>query len=158
MTFIVERRPLTPPEGRRPVLRPLRRATVREGREGDWNVSLWVGSQDEAQEIAELAVHVPLGASLLVRDNLVSTAKDLATKYSTIELGDRVARLAVDQTGSARADGPLRQRMGSLSPEERANFLGRAKTDYRGFYGMAREMFLPVSPETSSSASTTRKR
>jgi hypothetical protein len=31
----------------------------------------------------------------------------LATKYSTIELGDRVARLAVDQTGSARADGPL---------------------------------------------------
>jgi hypothetical protein len=52
VTFIVERRPLTPPEGRRPVLRPLRRATVREGREGDWNVSLWVGSQDEARAIA----------------------------------------------------------------------------------------------------------
>jgi hypothetical protein len=37
----------------------------------------------QAQEFAELAVHVPLGASLLVRENLVSTAKDLATKYST---------------------------------------------------------------------------
>ena len=37
----------------------------------------------QAQEIAERVVHVPLGASLLVRDNFVSTAKDFATKYST---------------------------------------------------------------------------
>jgi hypothetical protein len=52
VTVIVERRPLTPLEGRRPVLRPLRRATVREGREGDWNIALWVEGQDEAQAIA----------------------------------------------------------------------------------------------------------
>jgi hypothetical protein len=38
---------------------------------------------DQAQEIAERAVLVPVGASLLVRDNLVSTVKGLATKYST---------------------------------------------------------------------------
>jgi len=31
----------------------------------------------------------------------------LGTAYATIELSDGVARLAVDQTGSARADGPL---------------------------------------------------
>ena len=31
----------------------------------------------------------------------------LAAKYSTIELSDSMARLAVDQTGSARAEGPL---------------------------------------------------
>jgi hypothetical protein len=38
---------------------------------------------DQAQEIAERAVLVPVGASLLVRDNLVSTVKGLATRYST---------------------------------------------------------------------------
>ena len=31
----------------------------------------------------------------------------LATQYATIELSDSMARLAIDQTGSARADGPL---------------------------------------------------
>jgi hypothetical protein len=30
----------------------------------------------------------------------------LATNYSTIELSDNAARLAIDQTGNARADGP----------------------------------------------------
>jgi len=37
----------------------------------------------QAQEIAERVVHVPLGASLLVRDNVVSTVTDLASKYSS---------------------------------------------------------------------------
>jgi hypothetical protein len=37
----------------------------------------------QVQELAERAVLVPVGASLLVRDNLVSTAKGLATKYRT---------------------------------------------------------------------------
>jgi hypothetical protein len=37
----------------------------------------------QAQEIAERAVLVPVGASLLARDNLVSTVKGLATKYRT---------------------------------------------------------------------------
>src|SRR3984957_870275 len=37
----------------------------------------------QAQEIAERVVFVPLGASLLARDNLVSTVTDLASKYSS---------------------------------------------------------------------------
>jgi hypothetical protein len=38
---------------------------------------------EQAQDIAERAVLVPVGASLLARDNLVSTVKGLATKYRT---------------------------------------------------------------------------
>jgi hypothetical protein len=38
---------------------------------------------EQAQELAERAVLVPVGASLLVRDNLVSTVKGFATRYST---------------------------------------------------------------------------
>jgi hypothetical protein len=37
----------------------------------------------QAQQIAERAVLVPVGASLVARDNLVSTVKGLATKYRT---------------------------------------------------------------------------
>ena len=38
---------------------------------------------EQAQVIAERVVLVPVGASLLARDNLVSTVKGLATKYRT---------------------------------------------------------------------------
>jgi hypothetical protein len=38
---------------------------------------------ENAQMIAERAVLVPVGASLLARDNLVSTVKGLASKYGT---------------------------------------------------------------------------
>ena len=38
---------------------------------------------EQAQVLAERAVLVPVGASLLARDNLVSTVKGLATKYGT---------------------------------------------------------------------------
>ena len=38
---------------------------------------------DQVQLLAERAVLVPVGASLLVRDNLVSTVKGLATRYRT---------------------------------------------------------------------------
>src|SRR4029077_11766294 len=38
---------------------------------------------EQAQQIAERAVLVPVGASLLARDNLVSTVKGLTTKYGT---------------------------------------------------------------------------
>jgi hypothetical protein len=38
---------------------------------------------EQAQQIAERAVLVPVGASLLARDNLVTTVKGLTTKYST---------------------------------------------------------------------------
>jgi hypothetical protein len=37
----------------------------------------------QAQAIAQRAVLVPVGASLLARDNLVSTVRGLATKYRT---------------------------------------------------------------------------
>lgn len=49
---------------------------------------------------------------------------------------------------AASADAALRAEIGKLSPAERAAFMGRAQTDYRGFYGDAKAMFLPVSPET----------
>ena len=38
---------------------------------------------EQAQQIAERAVLVPVGASLVARDNLVSTVKVLSTKYSS---------------------------------------------------------------------------
>ena len=38
---------------------------------------------EQVQQIAERAVLVPVGASLLAGDNLVSTVKGLATKYRT---------------------------------------------------------------------------
>ena len=38
---------------------------------------------EQAQQLAERAVLVPVGASLLARENLVSTVKGLATKYRT---------------------------------------------------------------------------
>jgi hypothetical protein len=37
----------------------------------------------QVQELAERAVLVPVGASLLARENLVSSAKTIATKYRT---------------------------------------------------------------------------
>jgi hypothetical protein len=38
---------------------------------------------EQAQTLAERAVLVPVGASLVARDNLVATVKDLTTKYRT---------------------------------------------------------------------------
>jgi len=38
---------------------------------------------EQAQQLAERAVLVPVGASLVARDNLVSTVKGFATKYRT---------------------------------------------------------------------------
>ena len=58
---------------------------------------------------------------------------------------DLLDRLFAD----ARAtDAPMRAELMRLSPEDRAAFLSRARDYYRGFYGAARGLFLPVSPET----------
>ena len=46
------------------------------------------------------------------------------------------------------ADAPLRAQLSQSSDQERAALMNRAKTDYRGFYELAKDMFLPVSPET----------
>jgi predicted O-methyltransferase YrrM len=45
-------------------------------------------------------------------------------------------------------DGPIQAELAKLSPEARDKFMAGAKTDYRAFYGNARELFLPVSAET----------
>jgi len=46
------------------------------------------------------------------------------------------------------ADTPFRTQIAQSSPAARAELMNRAQTDYRGFYGMAKDLFLPVSPET----------
>jgi predicted O-methyltransferase YrrM len=60
-------------------------------------------------------------------------------------VADLIARLFVEADA---ADGALRAELGARSPEDRAAFMRRAQTDYRGFYGDAKAMFLPVSPST----------
>ena len=54
-------------------------------------------------------------------------------------------------TEASAADGAIRDELARLSAEERAAFMARARTDYRGFYGEAKTLFLPVSPETTLS-------
>jgi len=49
---------------------------------------------------------------------------------------------------AAAADLPLRTQLSQSSAEERAALMQRARTDYRGFYALAKDMYLPVSPET----------
>jgi hypothetical protein len=39
----------------------------------------------QVQHIAERVIMVPVGATLVVRDNIVSTVKGLATKYSSVD-------------------------------------------------------------------------
>jgi len=53
------------------------------------------------------AIHPLDNPSDVVGRMPVDMQRRLGTNYSTIELSDSIARLAVDQTGSARADGPL---------------------------------------------------
>lgn len=48
------------------------------------------------------------------------------------------------------ADRPLQRELASRSPEERAAFMATARTDYRAFYGQAKDMFLAVSPQTGT--------
>ncbi len=54
------------------------------------------------QELAERAVLVPVGASLLARDNLVSTVRGLATKYSTKTSFERELKRYERRGASAR--------------------------------------------------------
>jgi prefoldin subunit 5 len=56
----------------------------------------------QVQQIAERAVLVPVGASLLVRENLVSTVKDLATKYGTRASVERELKRYERRGASAR--------------------------------------------------------
>lgn len=66
---------------------------------------------------------------------------------TTPALASLLRRLFADAEAADRA---LRDEMSRLSPEERAAFMSTANTDYRGFYGRAAEMFLPVSPATGT--------
>ena len=49
---------------------------------------------------------------------------------------------------SEQADRPLMNDLAARSPADRAAFMATAQTDYRAFYGQAKNLFLPVSPET----------
>src|SRR4051812_47667643 len=49
---------------------------------------------------------------------------------------------------AAAADLPLRTQLSQSSAAERDALMERARTDYRGFYALAKDMYLPVSPET----------
>jgi len=46
------------------------------------------------------------------------------------------------------ADARIRTQLAQSSDAERAAFMSRAQTDYRGFYALAKDLFLPVSPNT----------
>ena len=56
----------------------------------------------QAQQIAERAVLVPVGASLVARDNLVSTVKGFATKYRTRASAERELRRYERRGATAR--------------------------------------------------------
>ncbi|MFO0660516.1 MAG: class I SAM-dependent methyltransferase [Polyangiaceae bacterium] len=45
-------------------------------------------------------------------------------------------------------DSKMRERLSQMSPDERDALMAAARTDYRAFYGAAKDMFLPVSRET----------
>lgn len=50
---------------------------------------------------------------------------------------------------AARVDGPMRDRLTAMSPDERAVLLAHARSDWQTFYGTtARDLYLPVSRET----------
>lgn len=60
------------------------------------------------------------------------------------DLADRLFR------ESRESDLKVRELFGALSPEERAKRMSDPNSDYRQFYGRARELYLAVSPETAT--------
>jgi predicted O-methyltransferase YrrM len=57
-----------------------------------------------------------------------------------------LTRLFAEAEASNRT---LRQMSGALPPEERTRRMADPNTDYRQFFGLARELYLAVSPETA---------
>lgn len=57
-----------------------------------------------------------------------------------------LARLFAEATAS---NAKLRERLGTLSPEERMRLMSDPSSDYREFYGRAKDLYLAVSPETA---------
>jgi predicted O-methyltransferase YrrM len=72
----------------------------------------------------------------------------VAASHTTLTTSPVSTLLAALFAESKQTDGAIRSDLAKLSPDERAAFMAGAKTDYREFYGRARELFLPVSPET----------
>jgi predicted O-methyltransferase YrrM len=66
---------------------------------------------------------------------------------TTPPVSSLLSRLFAD---AQRADQPLREMFATRSPEERAAFMLRSKTDYLGFYAEAKDLYLPISPETGA--------
>jgi predicted O-methyltransferase YrrM len=65
---------------------------------------------------------------------------------TTAPVAALVTRLFAEADAS---DVKLRQMFGALSPEERAARMSNPNSDYREFYGRAKELYLAVSPETA---------
>src|SRR6478609_1983125 len=78
---------------------------------------------EQAQQIAERAVLVQVGASLLARDNLVTTVKGLTSKYSTRAGLEREIKRYERQVRRARAkfERELRQRRTTVQRSVKQN-------------------------------------
>jgi len=70
------------PSGRKPA-RPRKTAATRKPPASTTTSTQPKTPVEQVQEMAERVVLVPVGASLVARDNLVSSVKGLATKYRT---------------------------------------------------------------------------
>jgi predicted O-methyltransferase YrrM len=64
----------------------------------------------------------------------------------TPRVAELLTRLFAEADASNRV---LRQMFGALPPEERARRMADPNADYRQFFGLARELYLAVSPETA---------
>jgi hypothetical protein len=63
-------------------------AATRKPQSADGNATTYTSTQpktvvEQVQQLAERAVLVPVGASLIARDDIVSTVRDITTKYRT---------------------------------------------------------------------------
>jgi hypothetical protein len=78
-------------------------------------------SVEHVQQIAERVILVPVGAGLVVRDNIVSTVKGLATKYSSVDGIERELKRYEKRgtTARTRLERQVRRRRAKLERELR---------------------------------------
>jgi predicted O-methyltransferase YrrM len=83
----------------------------------------------------------------IVNANFHSHNDRMTSTITTPRVSSLLDRLYADADASQTI---LRQLMGELSPEERLARMGDPNTDYRAFYGRAREVHMPVSRDTGA--------
>jgi predicted O-methyltransferase YrrM len=69
------------------------------------------------------------------------------TTLTTPPVSTLIAHLFAD---AAQVDAPLMASLAGQPREERDAFMARSKTDYRGFYGLAKDLYLAISPATGT--------